>query len=622
MFNKKLTLVLITLVFMLSISVVSATDNNSTDDMSAGEVEEEPPSGTIKNITTEDVATTLDNGDEYFLNGSDIDMYYNDGSDFVLTLYRENAPVYNASIIVNINGVDYNQITDVNGKVSIPLNLNTGSYVVSSYYGNVTSLKTNINVLPIIIGNDLVKTYKSSTKYYATFLKSDGTPLDNYDVKFRINGITYTKKTNSNGVASIDINLKVGRYTIYAIHPNGYEISNSIVVRHSIETANIDKHYKSSKKFTATFYGTNGKVLANKKIKFKYAGKTYTKKTNKKGIASLTISSKPGNYKIISINPVTDESVKNTIKVSKTIYADNLVVYSGTTSSFKVKLYKNDKLVKNAKVYVYINGHRKTAKTNSDGIAGVNFKLSKGTYIFKSIDPYTKYAIKSKVQVKFTSIKASNVFAKENTAGEFKAILYKQNGKLAKNTKMQIIIDGVKHTVKTNSNGVATYKFSLPEGSHSVTCKDLSSGFTLDKKIVVLNISESKLYNKYGVSEDGKTILAIGRPSASGELSKYGYNFYQTEFLRICPYCGSEELYWGIFWADSESSDTGIFPATGKKEGGSAEGHIFCAHCDCDWSIFGHNHGGCGGDLTVVISPIQVSKETVYLLKSGTYVYP
>ena len=604
---------------MLSIATVSAVDTNSTDDVITGDVEEEPPSGSADNFSSENFTAELE---DYVLEGSDVNTYYKNGSNYTLTLSQGGNPVYNASVIVNVNGVSYNKTTDESGKVSIPLDLNAGNYVISSSYGNKTTLRNVANILPIVVGSDLVKTYKSNAKFYATFFTTGGQFLANTNVKFIIHGKTYVKKTNSKGVASIDINLNVGQYTIYSVHPNGYKISNKIIVKHSIDASNLNKHYKSSKKFKATFYGTTGKLLKNKKVKFIFNGKTFTKKTDSKGVASLTISSKPGSYKIISINPVTEDKVKKTIKVSKTISAKKkVVVYSAATSTFKVKLYKNDKLIKNAKVYVYIKGHRKVAKTDENGVASVKFKLSVGTYTFKSKDPYTGYIVKSTVKVKLSTIRANNVFAKENTTGEFKATLLKQNGKVAKKTKMLIIVNGKKHTVKTNSRGVATLNFKLPEGSYNVVCKDLKSGFVLNKKIVVLKVNESKSYNKYGVSEDGKTIMAIGRASASGEMSKYGYSFYQTEFLRICPYCGSDELYWSIFWAGSETADYGVFPATGHKEGGSAEGHIFCADCDCDWSIFGHNHGS-GGDLTIVCSPFQVTKETAYLLKSGTYVFP
>ena len=116
--------------------------------------------------------------------------------------------------------------------------------------------------------------------------------------------------------------------------------------------------------------------------------------------------------------------------------------------------------------------------------------------------------------------------------------------------------------------------------------------------------------------------MAIGRPSASGELSTYGYKFYMTEFERVCPYCGSTELYWGIFWTGDETSNYGLFPATGHKEGGSAEGHIFCANCDADWSVFGNEHVyGGGTKLKAVSTPSSTTKNIAYMLKNGEMIY-
>lgn len=132
--------------------------------------------------------------------------------------------------------------------------------------------------------------------------------------------------------------------------------------------------------------------------------------------------------------------------------------------------------------------------------------------------------------------------------------------------------------------------------------------------------SLSTSFNQYGVSADGKQLMAIGRPSANGEVSKYGYKFYKTVFQRKCLICGSTELYWGIFYAGNEYSNIGRFPATGRMEGGSAEGHIFCKSCDADYSIFGKEHSvRSKGFLTVIQSPTPASKEEAYALKNGKY---
>lgn len=662
MFNKRITLVLITLVFMLSLSVVSAVDTNTTDDVATGDVEEEPPSGSVKCVpqnknlnsensvnetflndqSSDESVSVENNSDEgvlseysqndtalsdthsdvyqsYELNGQDVETYYDADSNYVLTLSKGDKPISHASITVSINKIDYNVKTDGLGKAVLPLNLAAGNYTVSASYGNLT-IKNFINVLPVVVSKNLVTTYNSVNHFTAIFLTSEGAPLKNTNVKFIVNGKKVAAKTDSKGVATLDLVLKVGKYTVYAVHPNGYKISKTVVVKHSLTASSIKKYYGSSKKFTATFIGRNSKVLKNTPIKFKYRGKYYTRTTDSKGKASILINSQPGTYGIVSINTKTGEKITNTIKILPTLKADKMTVFTGTTSKFKVTVYKtNGKVAKNTKVRVYIDGKKNTVKTDSKGIAKVNFKLSKGTYYFKSVDLDTGYKLKTKVVVKLASIKASNVVVLEKNKYVYKVKLLNQNGKVAKDTKMKIILNGVTHTVKTNSKGVASITFKLNKGTYNVVCKDSRVDYTVTKKITVISKSDIKYYSKYGVSPDGKKLLAIGRPSAVGEESKYGYTYYMVQFERVCPYCGSHELYWSIFWAGSEYANYGVFPATGNKEGSSAEGGIFCANCDCDFSIFGHNRGSSGGDLKVISKPVKSSKAAAYLLKSGKY---
>ena len=122
-------------------------------------------------------------------------------------------------------------------------------------------------------------------------------------------------------------------------------------------------------------------------------------------------------------------------------------------------------------------------------------------------------------------------------------------------------------------------------------------------------------FNKCGVSADGKYLMAIGKPSAPKD-TKSGWT--KQIFNRKCPHCGSSELYWGIFWAGNEYSNWGTFGCTGRSEGGSAEGHIFCKSCDADYSVQGHEHITRGAkSLTSTSSAVSSSKQEAYDLKNG-----
>lgn len=622
MFNKKFGIFLITLIFMLSVSAVAAADAGSTDDMVIGDVEEEPPSIGVEDVssTESDEAVGLNQEEEIVLASDSFEVYYKSGEKYEVSVHKGDNAVNGVKVTISVAGASYNVTTNKNGVASLPINLKVGSYPISSSYG-AERIEGNIKVLPVIKASDVTIPYGSSGKYTATFLQKGGQPLENTYVKISVVGKTYTVKTNKNGVATLPIGLKPGKYQITAIHPNGYKISNTITVKSSISSSNFQKYYGSANKFSATFYDKSGKPLANKNVKFQAHGNTYSAATNSKGVAYLSIISKPSSFTVTSINPVTGQKVSNTVNVLSTISAANINGFSYCNVVYKATLKdKNGKLLPNTNVKITANGATKTVKTDSKGVASLTLKYTnKGTYKITANDLSNGCSATSYAYIKLATLKASAMNVRSGTDNAFKVTLTDQNRKAVANKNVEITpVEGFTKTVKTDSNGVATLNFNLQEGTYYFITKDPSTGYILKTKVVV---SDGKVYDKYGVSNDGSTLLAIGRASAAGEYSQYGYTFYITEFVRECPYCHSKELYWGIFWAGSETANYGVFPATGNKEGGSAEGHIFCANCDSDWSVFGNNHGGTGGNLKIVTATAAATKDMAYALLKGNFTF-
>ena len=135
------------------------------------------------------------------------------------------------------------------------------------------------------------------------------------------------------------------------------------------------------------------------------------------------------------------------------------------------------------------------------------------------------------------------------------------------------------------------------------------------KDSIVKDVSDStagsQKFTKCGVSQDGKYLMAIGKPSAGGDSSQ---RWTKTVFERKCPCCGSTNLVWDWNWGSYSS-------CRGANEGGTAEGHVFCKSCDADWSVQGKSHenrpGFCKKSLKKASSTVKSSKSEAQKLKNG-----
>ncbi len=247
-----------------------------------------------------------------------ISKYYDGSTKLHAKLFDFNDnPLNNTHVIFNINGYNFNVKTDDNGIATLDINLDVGNYKVAVYNTLTNQIEAfNVDICSTLETADLIKYYKGSPKFSASFKDNTGRLLKNANVKFIVNGKEYNVITDWNGVGVLNNNLKPGTYTITIWNTQTGEMhTNTLMVKTIIISK--DKKVKVNKKinFKVKILKGNGNVAKKATVKFKINKKIYKVKTNKKGIAKLNIKLKKGKYIVTTI--YNGLSIKNKVRVVK-----------------------------------------------------------------------------------------------------------------------------------------------------------------------------------------------------------------------------------------------------------------------------------------------------------------
>ena len=312
-------------------------------------------------------------------------MYYKDGSRFAIRLTENNKPLANKTVTFTINGQPYTRKTNDNGIASIAINLNSGNHTITTRYQE--EVKTNnITIKPTVEAKDIIKVYRNATQYYAKFTDSTGKVLKNAQATFNINGVFYTRTTNDEGIAKLNLNIQQGKYILTATNPvTGENAANNITILPTItENRDITKYYRNATQYTLKLIKPDGSTAgAGEKVTFNINGVYYERTTNNQGIAKMNINLNPGDYIITA--EYAGCKVSNNIKVLPTIIAHDLTKKYGVSNPFTATLLDGTgKPLANEKITFNINGVFYTRTTNTDGIAKLNINLQQGEYIITS----------------------------------------------------------------------------------------------------------------------------------------------------------------------------------------------------------------------------------------------
>ena len=243
-----------------------------------------------------------------------VKMYQNDTRFYVKFTDSTGKALTKTTVKFNIHGVFYTKKTDKDGVADLGIMLRHGEYILTAYNPVTGEEKGfNITVKSLIVQSDLTKYYLNASKFQATIYDKNGSLAVGKNVTFNINGVFYTKTTDSNGVVSLAINLRPGEYIITTMY-EGLAVGNNIVVLPTLVTRDLNMTYGDGSNFTAQTLDGQGKPLANQNVTFNINGVFYNKITDDNGVASLTMRLMSGKYIITSY--WNDFQTGNTIIIS------------------------------------------------------------------------------------------------------------------------------------------------------------------------------------------------------------------------------------------------------------------------------------------------------------------
>ncbi len=404
---------------------------------------------------------------------------------------------------------------------------------------------------PISESNNLVKYYRNDTQYSVKVVDSDGNPKAGEIVSFNIIGKIYDIACDENGIATLNINLNPGNYTVSAIYQDFAVKNNITVLPVIVENMDLVKYFRNGSQYCVKVLNNDGTVACGKEVTFNIIGKVYSIVSDENGIATLPINLYTGDYIITAI--FNGFMVSNNITVLSTVTENNdLVKYFRNGSQYCVKLLNEDGTIACGKeVSFNIIGKFYMIVSDENGIATLPINLNTGDYIVTAI--FNGFMASNNITV-LPIIKAEDIVISQNNRVPFTVTVLDDNGNPACNATVKFNINGNIYEVFSDENGVATLEIdeiykkaeieSITKDRVIYLCCDNIYSKTKDKQmmedcaailrsqgytVIVGDIGPNTSYSSLtSIPENGVLFLTVGGLCA-GTFVDLASNYYQNK---------------------------------------------------------------------------------------------
>lgn len=242
-----------------------------------------------------------------------------DNNKFIVKLVNDDGtPKTNASLAIIANGVQYNRITNGSGEARLNVRLNPNNYIFAVTDGQEV-VSSSVNVLSTIETSDISMFYKDGTRFAAKLYDSNGKIVSNKEVAITINGVTYNKVTDSNGVAYLNINLNPGTYSVWATYGDKTVCNTVSISPMVVSMVSSSVNIQQGTFYKVKFSDALSNPIVGHEVGILINGIMYHRVTDELGVASIKINLNPGSYMVMSgllSNAYEAKTINNVITVS------------------------------------------------------------------------------------------------------------------------------------------------------------------------------------------------------------------------------------------------------------------------------------------------------------------
>lgn len=452
------------------------------------------------------------NGDEDFFEANDantINVKTKVGIDISVNQNMKNAVItfkltkaIDEALNIIVNGNTYT-VKAYNGRAVLSLNdLENGNYEVianlfneEKYISNQTAFNFAINITqPNIKSSDMNTTDYSNELYSIKFTDMNNKNIVGKKVTFVLNGVTYTQTTDSNGTASIPINLETGVYDIQ-ISFNG---DNDYFKTTKTSKINVEESAQAEISLTKTKESVNIDIELSKQINdvinVSVNGKTYTVSVvNGKGSLKLDNNATDYDVKIVSDKIKIESKPITTNEIE--IVSEDFITYYKSGSEYQIKLLNNKQGESGKTITFSLNGEIYKVETNANGTASINVNLDEGNYTVTII--YGDEIKSQKISVIGTIAENKDLTKYYKGSEVYKVRIMGENGQAVGAGEAVVFkFNGKTYTCYTDSEGYAYLAISSKPKTYTITAtyKDykVSNKVVVKTTLITKNISKKK----------------------------------------------------------------------------------------------------------------------------------